>query len=431
MEQSSFQPLHAGILIPSVSGGGAEKSLLTLARSLIERGCRIDLLPLSLKGQYRTIIPDGARLYYRRRWRADGQLLRYCRAHGIKVVALPVNPLVALTAGRSLRRAFPEINLRPSEVRHAVAIAHYIREMRPQILVAGLAGPNNAAVLAAELMGRCLPVVASIRNNVAKAADYRGRRLALARTLMPRAEAVVAISQGAAREATKILDLDPERVHTIYNSRPVEEIRKQAEEDVLHPWFDSAEYPVILSVLRDAPQKDWATLVSAFGHVRRKKNVRLAVLGDLSEQYRKRVLVLAESLGVEKDILFLGFDENPYRYLGRAKLFVLSSRWEGLSSILIEALACGTPVVSTDTPYGPAEILENGRWGRLTPVGDAEAMAQAILDSLAGDTVLPEALRRRAEYFSMERVLADYEALFENLIANSKIDNERNTTAKV
>ena len=125
---------------------------------------------------------------------------------------------------------------------------------------------------------------------------------------------------------------------------------------------------------------------------------------------------LAKTLGAAHDICFLGFDENPYRYMQQASLFVHSSRWEGLTNVLIESMACGTPVVSADAPYGPAEILENGRWGRLTPVGDVEAMAEAMIDSLVGDTVPAEALRRRAGDFSAERAVAAYEALFESLI---------------
>ena len=406
---------HIGIVFPSMAGGGAERALLTLAHSLIERGSRVDLFLLSTKGEYRSAVPDGARIYRRRRRHADGNLLRYFRARNIETHVLPVSPLAALAARRSLRRAFPEIDLRASEVRDAVAVARYFREARPEISLAGLPGPNNAAVLAAELTGNRVPVIVSIRNNVALSPDYSGRGLALARALMPRADAAVAVSQGVAGAATETLGLDAGRVRAIYNPKPLEEIRRLAEEKISHPWFGGDAPPVILTVLREASQKDWATLLTAFGHVRRKIPARLVVLGSLSEGYRARMLEMAGSFGVAQDVAFTGFDENPFRYMRRAALFVLSSRWEGLPNVLIEAMACGTAAVSTDAPYGPAEILEDGRWGRLVPVGDAEAMAQAIIESLEGGAVPAEALRRRTEDFSTERAVAAYEALFLSL----------------
>ena len=205
-------------------------------------------------------------------------------------------------------------------------------------------------------------------------------------------------------------------MHTIYNPKPLAEIRRLAEDEPDHPWFGDGGPPIVLTVLRKASQIDWATLTAAFGDARHEAQARLAILGSLSEEYRARIVELAGSLGVVEDIAFFGFDENPYRYMGRASLFVLSSRWEGLPNVLIEALACGTPVVSTDAPYGPAEILGNGRWGRLTPVGDAPALAQAIVDSLEGDRPPAEALRRRAGDFSAERAVAAYESLFETSI---------------
>ena len=182
---------------------------------------------------------------------------------------------------------------------------------------------------------------------------------------------MVAVSQGVAADAVRVLGLDAGRVHAIYNAEPLEDIRRLAGEGVDHPWFGGGEPAVILTVLREGPQKDWATLVETFGHVRRMIPARLAILGRLSEAYRGELMALAGTLGVAGEIAFLGFDENPFRYMRRAALFVLSSRYEGLPNVLIEAMACGTPVVSTDAPFGPAEILEGGRWGRLTPVGDA------------------------------------------------------------
>ena len=302
-------------------------------------------------------------------------------------------------------------------MRAALRVAGYIRRIRPQLMFSALARANNISILAAELTGHRIPHVVSIRNNVSMSQHYSGRSKLVAQALMPRADAVVAISKGVAAETIKTFGLDAQRVSTIYNPTAVLEIRRLAQEQTDHPWFGSSERPIILSALREGPQKDWATLVNAFGHVRGKVPARLAILGRTDRtEYREQIMSSARSLGVEGDITFLGFDENPFRYMRRASLFVHSSHWEGLGNVLIEALACGTPVVSTDSPYGPAEILENDRWGRLTPVGNADAMAQAIIESLEGDTVPADALRGRAEDFSAERAVNAYEALFKRLI---------------
>ncbi len=317
-------------------------------------------------------------------------------------------------AWRKLRRAWPGSIGPPRHARYALGVARYLDEARPDLLFSALPTANDACAFAVGLARHSPPLVVSVRNNVSL--NYSRKQIDLARKSMPKADAVVAVSHGVAADAVEALGLDAGRVHTIYNPKPLADIRRLSEDEPAHPWFGDGKPPVVLTVLREAPQKDWETLTAAFGAARRKVRARLAILGALSDDYRAQILARAEHFGAAADIAFLGFDENPYRYMRRAALFVLSSRWEGLPNVLIESLACGTPVVSTDAPYGPAEILDNGRWGRLTPVGDADAMARAIIDSLEGDTVSVEMLRRRAGDFSAERAVAAYEALFERVI---------------
>ncbi|MXY40116.1 MAG: glycosyltransferase [Rhodospirillaceae bacterium] len=413
---------HIGIVLPNLGGGGTERATLDLAGTLIERGHRIDLVLLRFAGSYRAAIPPGLRLYYRRFGKRPRDLLDYCRDSGIEATRIPFDPPAAVRALPALCRTLPQTRYSWSKARGSFDVARYLREARPDLLISALPRANVAAILGAQLAGRTVPVAASVRNNVRL--SYSRKEQAVARRLMPEADAVVAVSKGVAADTVETLGLDPGRVHTIYNPKPLEEIRRLAEAEPDHPWFSGGGPPIILSVLRNAPQKDWATLTAAFGQVRRTVQARLAILGDLSEEYRARIMEQAGKSGVAEDIAFLGFDENPYRYMRQAALFVLSSRWEGLPNVLIEAQACGTPVISTDAPYGPAEILEDGRWGRLTPVGDAEAMAQAILDSLAGDTVPVEALRRRAEDFSAERAVAAYELLIGRVVAPKIIDSQ-------
>ena len=412
--------LHVGFVLPSLGGGGAERNVLRLAQSLIARGHRADLVIPCFAGDYRAAIPRGVRLYRGRLPHTDRKFLREVQrsaaggAEGAGVTVLGVNPFAVAWVGLVLGRKYPGV--RVPRTRSLYASVHilnrYLREARPQVLVSALPNADSAAVCAAELTERAVPVVTTVRNNVA--ADYAPEWLAAARTLYPLADAVVAVSKGVAESVRRSLGVDAGRVHTIYNPIPAASIRRLAQEEITHPWFADGEPPVVLSVGREAPQKDHPTLVEAFGLARREVDARLVMLGKLSASYRRRLKSLARGLGVEGDLDFVDFDENPYRYMRRAGLLALSSRWEGLPGVILEALACGTPVVSTDTPYGPREIL--GDWGDLPPVGDALALARALTRTLRGERPTAEALRARAADFSVEQAAAAYLALFEKLV---------------
>ena len=398
--------LHVGFVLPALHDGGAERNTLNLARALIARGHRADLvIPCFAGNNYRTAIPRGARLYRGRLPHTDKTFLRRVQRSGADVTALGVNPIsvawTVLVRGR-----------KPPGVRVPHILRRYLRKTRPDVLVSALSGTNAAAVRAAELAGRAVPVVVTVRNNVA--AGYAPQWLAAARTLYPRADAVVAVSKGVGESVRRSLGVGADRLRVIHNGVPVDSIRRQAREDVAHPWFGGGGPPVVLAVGREAPQKDHPTLVEAFGLARREADARLVVLGRLSAPYREGLRSLARAHGVEGDLGFVDFDENPYRYMGRAALLALSSRWEGLPTVVIEALACGTPVVSTDTPYGPREIL--GRWGGLPPVGDAPALARALVAALRGGHPPAEALARRAADFSLDKAAGAYEALFEKVM---------------
>ncbi len=409
--------LHIGFTLPSLDGGGAERAILNLAAALIERGHRADLVIPRLAGDYRAAIPGGMRVSRARIPGTDGKLLRAIRRAGVDVEAMTVNPIGAARTWLVLARRYPGIPvLRGSGLRSIYPLAHflsrYVREVRPHVLVSALPGPNTVAVCAAELTDRAVPVVVTVHN--VPADYYAPEWLAASRTLYPLADAVVAVSRGVAESVRRALGLDAERVRTIYNPIPADSIRRLAQAEITHPWFADGEPPVVLCVGREAPAKDYPTLVEAFGLARREVDARLVILGRLSAPYQERLKSLARGHGVEGDLGFVGFDENPYRYMQRAGLLALSSRSEGLPTVILEALACGTPVVSTDTPCGPREIL--GGWGDLPPVGDAPALARALARTLRGERPTEEALRARAADFSPEKAADAYVALFEKLV---------------
>ena len=404
--------LHIGFVLPSLYGGGAERVTLDLAQWLIECGHRADLVIPCFAGDYRAAIPRGVRLYRGRLPRTDRRFLREVRRSGAAVTALGVNPVSVAWIGLVLGRKHLGVQVRRKRSLYASVhiLNRYLCEARPHVLVSALPSADAAAVCAAELTDRAVPVVVTVHN---VPTDYAPEWLEAARTLYPLADAVVAVSRGVAESVRRSLRVDAGRVRTIYNGVSAGRIRRLAEAEVAHPWFADGEPPVVLSVGREAPQKDYPTLVEAFGRARREVDSRLVILGKLSASYRTRLKSLARNHGVEGDLGFVDFDENPYRYMRRAGLLALSSRWEGLPTVILEALACGTPVVSTDAPYGPREIL--GGRGDLPPVGDAPALARALVATLRGARPTASALQARAADFSSEKAADAYVALFEEL----------------
>ena len=193
------------------------------------------------------------------------------------------------------------------------------------------------------------------------------------------ADAIIAVSKGAARDLEQTLSLPPESVHVIYNPVVTDAMMNKANLDNDQRWLQD-EVPVVLGVGRLTPQKDFTTLISAFAIARKQRALRLVLLGtgELQSKLESQV----RSLGLEEDILLAGFSKNPYSWMTQANLFVLSSRWEALPTVLIEAMACGCNVVATDCPSGPAEILVEDLARGLVPVGDSDKMAEKILHML-------------------------------------------------
>ena len=409
--------LRVGLALSGLGGGGAERATLSLAAALLERGHRVDLPLLRCVGAYRSAIPDGVRLYFPRRPDSDRGLLRSCRERGIRTRPLPVNPLSAARLWLALRRAHPGLGVNAGNALDASLIARYVRAARPRLLLSALPRADAAVLYGTGPAGAFAPVVVAVHNNIGMA--YSAPQIARAKALYPRADALVAVSRGAAREMARTLGVGEDDVHVIPNPVSLAEIERLSMAEAPHPWFGEGEPPVILSVMRASPQKDPDTLIDAFARVRRHRRVRLAVLGAFPKPYRAELRARAARLGVADDLAFPGFDENPYPYMRRAAAVALSSRWEGLPLTLVEAMACGTPVVSTDSPHGPREILEDGKWGALVPVGDAAALARALEETLDGKRPPAEALVRRAADFSPERAAAAYENLFRAVVAGA------------
>ena len=319
----SSDKLHVGFLLTGLDGGGAERVVLNLAAALIARRHRADLVIPRLAGDYRAAVPNGMRIRRARIPGTDRKLLRALRRSGVHVEATTVNPFGVARSWPALGRKGLRLPVRRRHRVHAYAtmIARYVREVRPHVLVSALPGADAAAVCAAQLTDRAVPVVVTVHN---VPADYFAPEwLEASRTLYPLADAVVAVSKGVA-ESVQSLGVDAERLRTIHNPVPTDSIRRLAQADVAHPWFADGAPPVVLSVGREGPSKDYPTLVEAFGLARREVEARLVILGKLSAPYRARLESLARRHGAQGDLGFLDFDENPYRYMRRAGMLALS-----------------------------------------------------------------------------------------------------------
>jgi glycosyltransferase involved in cell wall biosynthesis len=260
-------------------------------------------------------------------------------------------------------------------------------------------------------------VIATERNTTTastrRGTKWKRRYLpALLRRAYPMADAVVAVSDGVADHLARTTGLPRAAIRTIHNPVVGPDLPALAAEPVDHPWFRPGGPPVVLGVGRLVAQKDFPTLLRAFAAVRRRRPARLVILGEGTAAARGALRSLAAELGCADDVDLLGFVANPFAYMARASAFALSSLHEGLPGVLIQAMACGCPVVSTDCPSGPAEILDGGRYGELVPVGDAEALGEVVLRALAAP---PERdlLTARADLFSVDRAAARYEALLD------------------
>ena len=325
---------------------------------------------------------------------------------------------MALSASPACWRSLLLPVLLPLRGAHAVAalpdLVSYLARERPDRLVAAKTHTNLTAIWGSALSGFPACVVVGehtiLTQEVAgpQGRKWRWRFIApLLGCVYPAADFVYAVSNGAARDLAERTGLPRDGVETIYNPVVTEALRAQVAESVSHPWYREGEPPVVLGVGRLEPEKDFATLIRAFAEVRSKMPARLLILGDGRE--RRGLQALVRKLDVAADVELAGFVANPSAHMARAGVFVLSSAYEGLGNVLIEAMHAGCPVVSTDCPSGPSEILEGGRHGSLVPVGESSALADAIVRSLEGPRE-SDRLRARAEAFNvgatLDRILA-------------------------
>lgn len=326
------------LFLPSLNGGGAQRAMLNLARGFSERGIEVHLVLSKATGPYLNNVP--------------------------------INVRVIDLAARRVIASLP-------------ALVGYLRREKPGVILSTLGHANLVALWASHISG--VPVKTIIREATTVSQSMKAlpkisrfALLQLARWFYPYADGIVATSNGVANDLVDYVGVPQNIVETIYSPIPVSEILEKSRQPVLHKWLGEAKEPLVLSVGRLHKAKDYPTLIEAFSLVLNKYRAKLIILGEGPE--RSHLESMARKLGIQDDIDMPGFEMNPYAYMSAASVFVLSSAWEGLPNALTEAMAIGTPVIATDCKSGPREILENGKYGKLIPVGDVDALAESILD---------------------------------------------------
>ena len=297
-------------------------------------------------------------------------------------------------------------------IRSVPSLRRYITRKEPSVLLSTTHAANLAAIWATALARTDTTHVVreptTLSNQAAEFTSFKDRVIPfLVKRSYPHAGQFIAISQGVKRELVEYIGVSEGKIDVIYNPIITPDIQPKSNEPVSHPWFEE-QTPVVLGVGRLTDQKDFSTLVRAFARVRNERPCRLLILGEGSK--RAQLEALVSELDIDDHVDLPGYVDNPYKYMSRADVFVLSSAWEGFGNVVVESMECGTPVVATNCESGPSEILEDGRYGDLVPVGDSEAMADAILATLE-DPLEADVLRDRAAEFSIEKILPQYESL--------------------
>ena len=425
---------HIALIAPSLGGGGAERSVARLAQGFCQRGHRVDVVLFAPAVAYAEELPEAARLLvlcspalWKGRSVSDvpestlWQNEQMSLARAARLLPACIRGFGSNTVPDGALRFVIYMLLRRNPRERGRRLLSYVERERPDIIFANLFQTEYAAFFAALLSDplHFPPIVPVIRGIETLERKQRTHRRRFLRSV----PFMVAVSCGVKDNITAIHGICRDRIVTIYNPTFTPDIFARAEEEPDHPWFGEGGSPVILGAGRLNSQKDFATLLDAFQRVSTERPCRLIILGE--GPLRREIEDQAESLGLQDCISLPGWVENPFSFMARAALFVLSSRHEGLPGVLIQAIACGCPAVSTDCPAGPSEILKEPNL--LAPVGDPDALARVMLRTLA-KPVDKAALRSEAARFSMDQAMDRYEEIVDRSLkrrTHAKANDEK------
>lgn len=337
-------------------------------------------------------------------------------ALGSQQLGVNVDMIVSDRQGPFIRTLPPSvriIEIGAGSVKYSIQqLAAYLRQEKPDVLLTGKPSDDKIILQArktAHSTARCFVGTGTAVSRQINERHFNPLRkkikLLRKKYTYRAADGIIATSRWVAKDIATIADLPLDRISVIGNPLYTPEMAVLGQQAVNHPAFLSGQFPIIVSAGRLSHEKDFATLLHAFKLVCENRPARLFILGDGPD--KTQLVNLTQNLDIEQAVFFPGFVENPLAYFAKANVFVLSSLWEGFGNVLVEALAVGTSIVATDCPGGPRDILQQGRYGKLVPVGDSKRMAQAILDTL--DEPLPrDQLIEAARAYSIDNISQRY-----------------------
>lgn len=365
MDSESSNSGSISIILPDLHIGGAERLHVYLANDWVKKGFAVELLLMQKKGELLPLLSPEVRVV----------------ALGASRIRMVVKPL-----------------------------AVHLKRSRPDVIIAAMWPLTSATVLSWFLSGKRGRLYLSDHNQLSISC-CEGLKVsaiflkALIRFTYPFASGIIAVSRGVKEDLCRLGHLRDNQVEVIYNPAATGvSFRREAQSVTEQLWGRGFKHH-ILAAGELIKQKDFETLIRAFSIIPETLDAKLVILGDGT--LRGKLMSLIDQLGLNGRVVLPGFVIDPYPWFRSADLFVLSSRWEGFGNVIVEALECGVPVVSTDCPSGPAEILENGRYGRLVPVQDTETLADAIVNSLVEPRDM-ELLTRRAQDFTVRKISDQY-----------------------
>ena len=398
----SENPRHIAILLKSLRGGGAERVLLTLASEFARRGHRVELLLGQMRGPLKKALPEGMEV----------RELEVCSLPRLVHALMRLPRHAVKDSGVMLLQKVPKI------VRTLPSLEGYLRERHPDVLLSTLPKANLVAAWACRLAATGTALVLREANQFSVALNPENKFDRLLPRLASRwyrmADSIIAVSEGVRADLAATLAIPAGEIVPILNPVDLPRVRNLCEQQPAEADEWPPAEPFVLAVGKLTPQKDYDTLLRAFARLREKHPVRLIILGEGHEERRLRSL--AAELGIAGQVQLPGHVGNPYAYMRQARVFVLSSAWEGCPNVLLEALACGSPIVSTDCPSGPKEILAHGEYGKLVPVRDEVALASGMEAILDGDVIRYSPAAALGDY-TIERVADRYLEVFERAMA--------------
>ena len=422
--------LHLAFIIDDMAGAGAEAFVLTVIESLLKKGYRIDLVLFKFQGPRLSQIPDGVNLFVLDRHFFRKKNSRQCSVPAEKI-RLIHNPIGYWRTSKALFRLLrpllvgklPQLPPRPRDLHHAIYISEYLKTRQPDLIWAHSDSSIFSSVLSRKMSSVNVPVVWTLHYDP----SFMDKKRPFLKQMIRECDIVHTVSNGAAQSLVGETSTSRSRIVTIHNPLETASILSLAEASADHEWLASDQstgnFPkTVLAAGNFNKDKNFEMLIRAFSNVLRVTDARLIILGEGKE--RSSLENLARELKIDHAISMPGWVENPYSYMANSRLFVLSSNREGFARVLVEALICGCPVVSIDCPSGPREILENGKWGRLVPVGGEATLSRAMLESL-GEDMDSNALRRRGMSFDVEALINHYEEFLLGIVHQNRLRYRR------